>query len=195
MTILENHREHGLVMPRWPIIGICLVAFAVSACSEARRLVVREKRAPDEFAVYQRAPLSVPPDFGLRPPAPGSARPQNQVPENQARQALSASGSRTSSTDGSPGTDALLAQLGADRAEPDIRSIVDRETSIYASESESFVDRIVFWQTQPPFGNVVEPTEESRRLRENQALGRPLNDGEVPTVEPDKKAILEGIFD
>ena len=33
------------------------------------------KRAPDEFAVPTRAPLSLPPDYSLRPPEPGAPRP------------------------------------------------------------------------------------------------------------------------
>ena len=34
---------------------------------------------PDEFAVESRAPLTVPPDFDLRPPEPGAPRPQEKT--------------------------------------------------------------------------------------------------------------------
>ena len=33
------------------------------------------KRSPDEFAVVRRAPLILPPDYGLRPPRPGETGP------------------------------------------------------------------------------------------------------------------------
>src|SRR5450755_3176733 len=44
--------------------------------------------APDEFTVVTRAPLSMPPDFTLRPPQPGVARPQEQSERTLAESAL-----------------------------------------------------------------------------------------------------------
>src|SRR5580704_16041823 len=44
--------------------------------------------APDEFTVVTRAPLSMPPDFTLRPPQPGAARPQEQSDRSLAESAL-----------------------------------------------------------------------------------------------------------
>ena len=35
--------------------------------------------APDEFRVVRKAPLTIPPDYNLRPPAPGEARPQECI--------------------------------------------------------------------------------------------------------------------
>jgi hypothetical protein len=43
------------------------------------------KNAPDEFQVVRRAPLSLPPDFALRPPQPGAVRPQEGSTSDQAR--------------------------------------------------------------------------------------------------------------
>src|ERR1700754_2865853 len=45
-------------------------------------------RTPDEFRVVRRAPRTVPPDYTLRPPAPGEARPQELLPDAQARVAV-----------------------------------------------------------------------------------------------------------
>ena len=185
--------------PVRPIVVVCLTALFLAGCSDAKRILTREKRAPDEFAVYQRAPLSLPPDFGLRPPDPGAGRPQDRDPVNQARSALgggtpAADAGAEEFRDASPGTLALLRATGADKAEPGIRAAVDRETSIYAAEQTSIVDRIVFWQDQPEYGTVVNPDGEAKRIRENQGLGKPVNEGEVPVIEPDKKAIFEGVF-
>ena len=44
--------------------------------------------APDEYTVTTRAPLSMPPDYNLRPPRPGSPRPQEQSERQQAQEAL-----------------------------------------------------------------------------------------------------------
>ena len=42
---------------------------------------------PDEFAVQRQAPLVVPPDFSLQPPAPGAPKPSSSAQE-QAMDAL-----------------------------------------------------------------------------------------------------------
>jgi hypothetical protein len=43
---------------------------------------------PDEFAVQRQAPLVVPPDFSLTPPAPGAPRPTESTTQQQALDAL-----------------------------------------------------------------------------------------------------------
>ncbi len=176
----------------------CAAAVLLSGCSDAKRILTREKRSPDEFAVYQRAPLSVPPEFGLRPPAPGERRAQDQATESEARAALSRSGGNRPSPvpQASPGLQALLRDAGADQAEPNIRATIDRETSILAEEEVSIADRILFWRDPPQASSQqVDPALESRRIRENQALGTPVNKGDVPVIKQRKKAIFEGIFD
>lgn len=46
------------------------------------------RQRPDEFAVQRQAPLVVPPDFALVPPAPGAPRPTDQSTAAQAQGAL-----------------------------------------------------------------------------------------------------------
>ncbi len=46
------------------------------------------RQRPDEFAVQRQAPLVVPPDFALVPPAPGAPRPTEQGAAAQAQEAL-----------------------------------------------------------------------------------------------------------
>ena len=43
---------------------------------------------PDEFAVQRQAPLVIPPDFALTPPAPGAPRPSDRSAAQQAQDAL-----------------------------------------------------------------------------------------------------------
>ena len=43
---------------------------------------------PDEFAVQRQAPLVVPPDFALTPPAPGAPRPNDATTQQKALDAL-----------------------------------------------------------------------------------------------------------
>ena len=54
------------------ILAASIFATTLSACG-SNSLFSRDR--PDEFAVSRQAPLVVPPDFSLTPPAPGTARP------------------------------------------------------------------------------------------------------------------------
>ena len=61
----------------------------LSACggttSSWKQALGIEPTSPDEFAVESRAPLTVPPDFNLRPPEPGASRPQETSTADKAR--------------------------------------------------------------------------------------------------------------
>jgi len=47
---------------------------------------------PDEFAVESRAPLTIPPEFDLRPPQPGAPRPQEASSADKARKVIDTAG-------------------------------------------------------------------------------------------------------
>lgn len=184
----------------WVVI-CCAIVLVTTGCSSAQEALGLGKRTPDEFAVYTRAPLSVPPDFGLRPPEPGSSRPSAVMPRDEARQALigGPTGSfgapaEAAAAGVSSGTNAILGRTGAFEADPDIRQLVNAETSILAEEDESFTERLMFWSTPTAYGTVVDPIGEAGRIRENQALGRTITAGTTPTIERKRKALLEGIF-
>lgn len=84
---------------------------------------------PDEFAVQRQAPLVVPPDFNLVPPAPGTPRPAEGTASGQALEALFGGPAPRSEVETS-----LLDRAGA--ADPGIRSAVgDPETNTVAKGS------------------------------------------------------------
>ena len=183
------------------IVAACVAGTMLVGCGDVTSFLGQEKRSPDEFAVYQRAPLSLPPDYGLRPPVPGTARTQGSEPEERARKALRGgrAGRRTAAPPRTPGESrglqAFTRRLGVDQADPDIRAVINRETTFLAEEDKTVAERIMFWGTPTAYGSAVDPQKESRRLRENQALGRPITEGDVPVIERKNKALLEGIFD
>ena len=181
------------------------LALAVGACDSFREELGLTKQQPDEFSVVTKPPLILPPDYTLRPPRPGAPRPQELAPRQQARAALARAGqtdgdrSRQATLAGpagraSTGELALLEQAGATGADPAIRQIVNQETSLLVEKDKNFTDRLIFWQTQPPFGTVVDAEQEAKRLRENAAIGKSVSDGPTPTIERRKRAIFEGIF-
>ena len=82
-----------------PFLSLALAVTLLSGCESARKAFSGDKNAPDEFAVYSRPPLSLPPDYRLRPPPPGTFPPQ----------ALSAKSPPTHTTSHNPFRHARLA--------------------------------------------------------------------------------------
>ena len=180
-------------------LGALALAATLSACEggigDALGL---GKNAPDEFAVVRSAPLTLPPDFTLRPPRPGEARPNEGSVREQAKVALfneaGALAIDDSTAAATHGEAAFIERAGAADVDPNIRHIVDREFSGYASEDESFIDSLLFWQEEQLPGEVVDAAAEAERLRENAEAGKPVTAGETPTIKRREKAPLEGIF-
>ena len=172
---------------------VLVSAVALSGCESARKAMTQTKAAPDEFSVYTHAPLTLPPDFGLRPPSEGAQTREADNAQIQARRVLLSG--REAKNDpiqaDTPGTTALLAKAGAHNAEPDIRKTVNRETSAFAEEDQNFMEALMF---DPDPGDVVEPSGELKRIQENQALGQPVNEGENPVIRKKARAPLEGVF-
>ena len=184
--------------------SILVSVIALTGCEETKRVFGKTKEAPDEFAVYRRAPLSLPPDSDLRPPTPGVSRPQVVNPRDQARAALGLSAKKTDKVDLSKSEDitrlsngerALLALTGANKANPQIRKLVEEKTADLYETNETFTDKMVFWRSKNK-GVALDPQKELKRIREAQSLGKPLNSNDIPSVtRKKKKGLLEGIFD
>lgn len=179
-------------------IGAALVvaALALSGCEGVRKSLGFGKNAPDEFQVVSRAPLSLPPDYNLRPPEPGAPRPQEGTTRDQAKTALFGTydSGFASDMEGSPGEIALLQSAGATGIDPNIRKLVDQETNRLMAEDKKFIDSLIFWRNPDPYGEVVDPVAEQQRLQENAALGKPATEGETPIIERRERGLLEGIF-
>ncbi|HEY5599008.1 MAG TPA: DUF3035 domain-containing protein [Kiloniellales bacterium] len=181
---------------------VVALAVTLAACEGIKKQLGQTKQPPDEFRVVSRAPLTLPPDFTLRPPEPGATRPQEGTTAEQARQAIFrveepqvAPVPAAAVADGrSAGEQSLLRAAGAENADPNIRQLVERETLRLNDESEGFIDSLIFWRDKEVPGVVVDAQSEAQRLRENAALGKEATSGQTPTIERRKKAIFEGIF-
>jgi hypothetical protein len=123
--------------------GMAALGSGLSGCSAAGRALGVTKVTPDEFRVVTKAPLTVPPDFALRPPAPGEPRPQELQPESQARQVILGVRQAEARSDGEK---LLVAKAGADKADPLVRYVVDDEFGALAHKEPSFADRVLFWR-------------------------------------------------
>jgi hypothetical protein len=181
------------------LIGLVAVAFAASGCESARKALGGKKSGPDEFVVYKRPPLTLPPEYGLRPPSPGVDRPQLVSPRDEAKSAVLNAATpqgqaQQQSAGATPGVAALLDKTGARQAQPGIRETVDQESTLLASEDRRFIDKMIFWVDDAPYlGTVVDAKKEQQRIMQNQALGKPITDGKVPEIKrkPPRKGLLD----
>jgi len=192
-------------MKRTISVGASLVvlAMAASGCTSLRSALGIDKNAPDEFTVVSRAPLTLPPDYNLRPPQEVGGKPATPNPTEQARQTVfrvadpRASGPNpTANPNLTPGEAALLTKAGAGTADPKIRQTVNEETSRLLERDHSFIDSLLFWKSTPQPGEneVVDAAKEAQRLNQNAAVGKPASDGDTPTIQRRSHSLLEGVF-
>src|SRR3982750_1685378 len=120
-----------------------LAAVGLAGCQSTQQALGMTKVTPDEFRVVTKAPLVVPPDYALRPPAPGKPRPQELQPESAARNALLGVREGELRSDGEK---LLVSKAGADRAVPLIRYVVDDECGDVSHKDRSFADKVMFWR-------------------------------------------------
>jgi len=178
----------------------CFLAagLVLRACEGAREAIGAANAPPDEFAVVTRAPLSMPPDYGVRPPRAGAKRPQEKTVLETARGKLirkRTSGVMVSKDQvGSRAEIVILKKAGATNQAQGIRELIDREASIYASKDERFTDQIMFWQPSPQPGTIVDAKAEKKRLRNNAALGTSPSKGRTPQITRRPRGFLEGVF-
>jgi hypothetical protein len=180
------------------ILFTIIALTALSGCESAKKAFGGKKTAPDEFVIYKRPPLSQPPNFGLRPPTPGIARKKSKSTTDNARDALLGRLNTTEARQQRPaatlGLKALIEKTGANIADPDIRRKIDQETFVLADEDHRLVDKMIFWVDDKPFeGTILDPEKEEKRIREAQALGKPITEGATEHVKRkrSKKGLLE----
>lgn len=166
------------------IFCAAVVALGLAGCSSAKETLGLNRSSPDEFMVVKHAPLSMPPDYTLRPPSPGAPRPQEQTTSETARTAVFGAQQAQAGTAPTSVESALLQQAGTTGANPDIRRVVDQESNALADRNKSVTDKLLnIGGGGEPSATVVNAREETQRLQQNAAQGKPVTDGETPVIE------------
>ena len=179
-------------MKRYVLASLSLLVITfLSSCDSARKTFGIKKSGPDEFLVYQRPPLSQPPDYGLRPPAQG-LKPKQVSSTKLAKDAVfgktRATKEKATSSFNSPGISAFLRTTGAKNTNPSIRKIIEEETTIFSQEDKRFVDKLIFWSDEKPYEeSIVDPKEEQKRIKSAEALGKTVIDGKTLRVKRKRK--------
>ena len=153
------------------VVITALVASAgLAGCQSTSKALGLAKITPDEFKVVTKAPLVVPPDYALRPPAPGEPRPAELEPDSASRASAQA---RVLAAERSEGEKVLVAKAGANNADPLVRYVVDDEFGDVAHKEKSFADRVMFWRkdqaptavADPSAAPVVDAAAEEARIK------------------------------
>ena len=146
---------------------------SISGCQIVNDLIYGTKnQPPDEFQVVNQPPLSMPPDYGLRPPKPGTARPNEVDPaENSRRSVFGIEGdlpydlNSENSANRSNGELIILKRAGAIRANPEIRRILNTESGAPAQVEHSLAETLLFMgEEEQKDEALLDPVEEYRRI-------------------------------
>lgn len=198
-------------------VAVCTL---LGACEggDVRDTLGLDKEAPDEFKVVSRPPLSVPPEFDLRPPEPGAPPRASATSATQARKLIlqdedDGNYHSTLDLDGyepasetavdpviaeeapSPAQSSFLTHLGVDHADPEIRSklVHDSKKAPPVSQEEALtpLEKLLGATPSDP---VVDAKAEAKRIRKNKDAGKPVSEGEVKVLDHKKGNILDRVF-
>ena len=159
------------------VVAVAAAALALSGCEQIRSAAGQDKDSPDEFAVVTKAPLVIPPDFNLKPPAPGTAPTNQTEPTQSAQNALfnadQATVASTLPATMSPGERYFLAAAGVQNADPAIRQQIASDARGMRASDDSFASDVLFWQgpSPAPGSTPVDADAEARRVDAARAGG------------------------
>jgi len=124
----------------------------INSCSGVKEKMGLIKKAPDEYQVYENKPLTLPPNFDLRPPVDGNIENKEESNEklifsedNEKDESLSLS------------DEILLISVGEKDSDRNIRKIINEENSIQEVE-KSLLDQIL------DFDKIFEVQDESNEI-------------------------------
>ncbi|MES1201144.1 MAG: DUF3035 domain-containing protein [Pseudomonadota bacterium] len=163
------------------VIAVLAATAASGGCTHMKQALGATKVAPDEFRVVSQAPLTLPPDYSLRPPAPGEPRPTELAPDAEAHAALF---TQDVGQGASPGEASLVTAAGASAVDPSVREQVDFEGQGIVHKDQSFADRILGFHgsaaaTPENTSTPLDATAEQARLAEQESVRRSTGGGQV----------------
>ena len=141
-------------MKKMLVLALVLPA-VLMGCSNVKRNLGLERNQPDEFAVSNRAPLTIPPNFDLMPPRPGEAGPQEPDSSATAQGLILGTNTGSSVNTNSVAEKAVLSGASAGAQKP-LAKVKDKADAPSVSEKLGL--------SNAPSGVVLDPSEEADRL-------------------------------
>ena len=174
----------------------CIILL-LNSCGGVKEKIGIIKKAPDEFQVYESKPLSVPPNFELRPPAEG------EILANENDESIIFSDENNIDKNLTLSDEILLISLGEKETEKNIRKIINDENSIQEVD-KSLLDKIINFE--PIFegeknkeSKIINAEEEKKRIDDLKSdinsIETNLEDTENNNETDEEKSFLDDIFD
>ena len=177
--------HYSLYFSRLFIIGLCGVLQLGCSVDSVGDALGMGKQSPDEYLIVERPPLSIPPDYELRPPSAGDLdATYSELRERAEKILLGLEDNQNQAI--SESEIAFLSDAGALDSDPGIRRKIDIESGVSVVEDERLIEELMFWREQGGSDFIVDPVAEAERLRRNALSGLPTTYGASPTIE--KKA-------
>jgi hypothetical protein len=177
--------------------------FVTSACSNS----IKEKlglhnNAPDEFKVVANTPLTVPPDFTLRPPMPGVNRPQEVDLRQQAKETLFERQLKNNNAGTSKSEDAFLKRAKISEADSGIKETLTQDeqkarAAEEAKKKQGLFEKIASFfgfDSQPGAKQQISDTPKTLESNsQNNPTPKPQNDKNTPAAT-EKGGLINNVF-
>ena len=157
------------------------IIFLLYGCGGVKEKIGLIKKAPDEFQVYEKKPLSVPPNFELRPPSEGEVLDNEDDKKNIIFTDEENTDERLSLSD-----EVLLIEIGENETKENIRKIINDENSIEVVD-KSVIDKIldfesVFDVEADERSEEIDPTKERERIEKLKKAGQIIKSSNEATI-------------
>ena len=169
-------------------IFFLFLLFLLTCCADSQNAFRMSAESPDEFAVIRKEPLTLPPDFNLRPPGEDQTSRTSKFSSEKAKStivSIEASGSSREIKKMviSKGEEAFLQQSGVKLHNSSIRKILQEENTQIATFSNDFIDRLVSRVTGTRNNdNVLKPGVEQKRIQAKLSVDGTGVQGQEPVI-------------
>lgn len=199
-------------------IACSLLALTACGGSSVKDTLGLTRKSPDEFKVVSRPPLSVPPQFNLRPPSSNAESPTIVPADKQAKSIITGTSPEIdySSVDTAvtpveavtldsvasdknnkkqSGESQFMKKIGADKASPNVRDELTKQKleAQEKKEEAGWWERLTLTSTEKK-DTLVNAKEEAKRIKTNKAENKPVTEGETPSGTEKNRGIIGTIF-
>lgn len=179
-------------MFRQTTLLIALMAVLTACEGDVKESLGLKREGPDAFNVVARPPLSLPPEFNLRPPAaPGTDEGISAIQKDQAKSIVtgissSNTGAMLDETTPDTGESLLLKKAGADQVDDSVRIKLTKER-VVEEEGKGWLEKAAPYLYGDKNEDELNPTEEVIRLRTTDKAGAVTIPEENLPSDPKKK--------
>ena len=182
MMTMNRLSQKSCYFSRPVMMGVILMSMLMlSACSGAKSLI-GGKNAPDEFEVVIRPPLTLPPNFSLRPTDDANDAATATLAHTQSQTSAVGQSVNLLGTTQSANASSFEELFGTDEITPGIRNIIDEETLGIQLDRRIPLEQI--FGGQPEVGPDLDAAAEAFRIRQAIKDGKPLTDTPTFAIDP-----------